>query len=56
MQVNLACPGEDDRFSISSTGIGVAWEQLVQVTDLASKTTIASDKTTVALQSSDGLN
>ena len=56
MQVNLACPGEDARFGISSTGIGVAWEQLVQETNLASKTTTASDRATVSLQSSDGLN
>ncbi len=56
MQVNLACPGEEDRFGISSTGIGVAMDQLMQVTNLSSKTTIASDKATVALQSSDGLN
>lgn len=44
MQVNLACPGEDARFGISSTGIGVAWDQLVQVTDLASRTTTLSDR------------
>ena len=27
-QVVFACPGEDPRFSISSTGIGVEWDQL----------------------------
>lgn len=28
----LTCPGEEPRFSISSTGIGVEWSQLNQVT------------------------
>ena len=29
MRVNLSCPGEEERFAISSTGIGVEWSQLV---------------------------
>lgn len=51
MQVNIACPGEEPRFGISSTGVGVEWSQLTQVTDLASLTTITQDSVTV-----DGLN
>jgi hypothetical protein len=26
MRVNLSCPGEEERFSISNTGIGVEWD------------------------------
>ena len=29
MRVNISCPGVEQRFSISSTGIGVEWSQLV---------------------------
>ena len=29
MRMNLSCPGEEPRFAISSTGIGVEWAQLV---------------------------
>jgi hypothetical protein len=47
MQVNMACPGEDPRFGISSTGVGVEWSQLTQVTDLASLTTVTQDSVTV---------
>ena len=57
MQVNMACPGEDPRFSISSTGIGVEWSQLIQVTDLANFTTITADMVTVdGLISQSGLD
>ena len=34
MQVNINAKGEDDRFAISSTGIGVEWSQLRQVDNL----------------------
>lgn len=57
LQVNMYCPGEDPRFSISSTGVGVEWSQLTQVIGLASLTTITADMVTVdGLVSQSGLD
>ena len=36
MKANMVVDGEEKRFSISSTGIGVEWPQLNQVTNLTS--------------------
>lgn len=49
MHAVLACPGEDPRFSISSTGIGVEWSQLVQVTNLTNMVATTADNATVTL-------
>jgi hypothetical protein len=37
MQANMMVDGEEKRFSISSTGIGVEWSQLTQVKNLISR-------------------
>jgi alpha-glucosidase (family GH31 glycosyl hydrolase) len=52
-QVVLSQTGEDPRFAISSTGLPVVWEQLVQVQNLASNVTIGASDVTVDLYSSD---
>ena len=54
MQGNISCPGEDPRFGISSTGIGVEWSQLNPVTNLSFITDIRQDKVSINLSSSNG--
>lgn len=49
MRTTINCPGEDPRFSISSTGIGVEWDQLVQVTGLTDMVVTTADNSTVTL-------
>ena len=48
MQVNIKTKGEDDRFAISSTGIGVEWPQLKQVTNLDKITDFSKDSVVVS--------
>jgi len=49
MRTTINCPGEAPRFSISSTGIGVEWDQLVQVTGLSDMVVTTADNSTVTL-------
>jgi hypothetical protein len=53
MQVNIACPGEQPRFGISSA-FGVEWSQLVPVENLNNKAAFADDRVVINLQSSSG--
>jgi hypothetical protein len=54
MQVNISCAGEEPRFGISSTGIGVEWSQLEKVTNLSTKASFGQKKGEVFLNDSDG--
>jgi hypothetical protein len=48
--MNISCAGEEPRFGISSTGIGVEWSQLEKVTNLSSVTGFYQKKTEVFLK------
>jgi hypothetical protein len=39
MQVTIRLKDEPDRFTISSTGVGVEWSQLKQIVNLSSHVT-----------------
>lgn len=54
MQVTIRNKDEPDRFTISSTGIGVEWSQLTQITNLSSYVTYYSGRAAVKVTSDDG--
>ena len=54
MQVLMTVDGETERFAISSTGIGVEWSQLKQITNLASHVIHQAGKYVVTTYSDDG--
>lgn len=56
MQCNFQVDGEDPRFGISSTGIGVEWANLKKVTNLQSKITYISTGVKLSFTSDDGLD
>ena len=54
MQATIRLKDEPDRFTISSTGVGVEWSQLKQIINLASHVTYQSGKALVSVTSDDG--
>ena len=56
MKVNMQVDGEEPRFSISSTGIGVEWSQLTQVTNLVSHVKYLGTGVQLTFVSTDGLD
>jgi hypothetical protein len=56
MQANMMVDGEEKRFSISSTGIGVEWSQLTQVKNLISRVNYKDNGVYLTFVTEDGLD